>query len=153
MRPFEREKVVTLLPPQLKDDGNFEGNTYLDTFGFDEKARFEFHVGTLDAAIGSTAETTPPLIEECDTTNGDYTAIDDAELAAVISATDDDEIHAIEVSLKSEHKRYMRVQAPHAGNGVTGCNLCIIGRLFGGQVVKTAADQGLDELVQVGTDY
>jgi hypothetical protein len=148
MRPFEREKVVTLLPPQLKDDGDFAGNTYLDTAGFDGKARFEFHIGTVDAAIGSTAETTPPLVEECDTTNGIYTVVTDAALAAVISATGDDKIHAIDVALDKTHKRYMRVQAPHAGNGTTGCNLCIIGRLYGGHVVNNAADQGLTELVE-----
>ena len=148
MRPFERDKVVTLLPPQLKDNGDFAGNTYMDTAGFDEKARFEFHIGTVDAAIGSTAETTPPLVEECDTTDGIYTAVEDAELAAVIAATGDDKVRAIDVSLKKTHKRYMRVQAPHAGDGTTGCNLCIIGRLTGGHVINNAADQGLTELVE-----
>ena len=148
MRPYEREKVVTLLPPQLKDDGDFAGNTYVDTAGFDEKLRVEFHVGTVDAAIGSTAETTPPLVEECDTTNGTYTAVTDAALAAVIGAGGDNKIHAIDVDLKKTHKRYMQVQAPHAGNGTTGCNLCIIGRLSGGHVVNNAADQGLTELVE-----
>jgi hypothetical protein len=148
MRPFEREKVVTLLPPQLKDDGDFAGNTYVDTAGFDEKLRVEFHVGTVDAAIGSTAETTPPLIEECDTTNGTYTAVTDAALAAVIGAGGDNTIYAIDVSLKKTHKRYMQVQVPHAGNGTTGCNLCIIGRLSGGHVVKDATDMGLTELVE-----
>lgn len=147
-RPHEREKVVILLPPQLKDDGDFAGNTYLDTFGFDDKVRFEFHVGTLDIAIGSTDEATPPVIEECDTSGGSYSEIDGAELAAVIGAGDDDKIFAIEVSLKKEHKRYMRVKAPHAGNGTTGCNLCIVGRLFGGQQIKSATDMGLEELVE-----
>ena len=89
MRPHEREKVVTLLPPQLKDDGDFAGNTYLDTFGFDDKVRFEFHVGTLDIAIGSTDEATPPVIEQCDTAGGSYEEIDGAELAAVIGAGDE----------------------------------------------------------------
>ncbi|MCJ7778642.1 MAG: hypothetical protein MUP16_10045 [Sedimentisphaerales bacterium] len=148
MRPFERDKVITLLPPQLKDDGDFAGNTYVDTAGFDEKLRVEFHVGTVDAAIGSTTEATPPLIEECNTTDGSYTAVTDAALAAVFAATGDDKIRAIDVSLKKTHKRYMRVQAPHAGNGTTGCNLCIIGRLSGGHVIKNAADQGLTELVE-----
>lgn len=148
MRPFEREKVVTLLPPQLKNNGDFTGNTYMDTAGFDEKARFEMHIGTVDAAIGSTAETTPPLVEECDTTDGSYTAVEDAELAAVIAATGDDKVRAIDVNLKKTHKRYMRIQAPHAGSGTTGCNLCIIGRLTGGHVINNATDQGLTELVE-----
>ncbi|MFA5553470.1 MAG: hypothetical protein WCZ89_02265 [Phycisphaerae bacterium] len=148
LRPHEREKVVTLLPPQLKDDGDFAGNTYLDTAGFDDKVRFEFHVGTLDAAIGSTTEATPPVIEECDTAGGSYDEIDGAELDAVIGDSDDNKVFAIEVSLKKEHGRYMRVKAPHAGDGTTGCNLCIIGRLFGGQQIKSAADMGFEELVE-----
>jgi len=143
------EKVVTMLPQQLKDDGDFANNTYADTarYGY---LKVEFHVGTLDATIGSTAEGTAPKLEECDTTDGSYTDVTDAALADAIAATEDDKIFAIGYDLAKTHKRFVRVNAPHAGNGTTGCNLCIIGRLTKPQVSpRNAADMGYEELITV----
>jgi len=148
MNQFETEKVVMMLPPQLKDNGNFAGNTYIDTMGYHGRLRVEFHVGTTDAAIGSTDEATPPKLEECETSGGSYTAITDAALAAVIGAGDDNKIFAIDVDLRKTHKRYIEVTAPHAADGTTGANLCIVGRLSGPEKLpETAAEQGLEVLV------
>jgi len=141
-----------LLPPQLKDNGDFAGNTYIDTAGFEGGLlRIMLLPGTIDAAIGSTAEGTAPLVEECDTTDGSYTDVTGAALADAIGATEDDSIFCIDVDLTKTHKRYMQVQAPHAGDGTTGCNLCIIGQLFGpsGNAPASAAQQGFAEHIKV----
>ncbi len=141
------QKVVTMLPPQLKDDGDFANNTYVDTSGF-AHLRVLFIVGTTDAAIGSTAEGTAPKLEECDTTNGTYSAITGAALAAAIADDQSDTRRAIDLDLNRTHKRYVQVTTPHAGNGTTGANLCILGMLSDGQSApENAADMGLAELV------
>jgi hypothetical protein len=149
MNQFEMEKGVIMLRPQLKNNGAFANNTYVDTMGFGGRLRVEFHVGDTDVAVGSGDDSTPPKLEECDTTGGTYTDITGAALSAVIADTDDNKMKAIEISLRAAHKRYVRVNAPTAGNGATGANLEIVGRLSGASVMKSAADQGLDELVQV----
>lgn len=142
--------------PQLKNDGDFDltaDTPYIDTVQNGAQwghLRFLFIVGTVDAAIGSTAETTAPLVEECDTTDGTYTAVTSAALADAIGATEDQQLHAIDIDLRSAHKRYMQVQAPHAGAGTTGCNLTIIGQLTKPQVAPdTAAGAGLAEHIVV----
>jgi len=142
-----------LTPPQLKDDGDFAGATYLDTCQNGVRwnhLRVLFIVGTVDAAIGSTAETTAPLVEECDTTDGTYTDVTSAALADAIGATEDDSVFAIDIDLRQAHKRYMQVQAPHAGDGTTGCNLAIIGILTKGESAPVSATQaGLAEHIVV----
>lgn len=141
------EKVVVLLPSQLKNDGDFADNGYIDTARYGH-LKVEFLVGTLDAAIGSTAEGTAPKLEECDTSGGSYTDVTDAALADAIAATEDDKIFAICYDLNKTHKRFVRVNAPHAGAGTTGCNLCIIGRLTKPQRSPgDAADMGYEELI------
>ena len=154
----QNEYMKILMPWQLVDNGDFADNTYIDTIQNGvrwDRLRVEFHVGTLDAAIGSTAEGTAPYLEECDTTDGTYTAVTGkdgaaAALADAIGATEDDSIFAIEVDLRDAHKRYMEVNVPHIGDGTTGGNLCIIGRLFGGGVAPTtAALRGLAEHIIV----
>jgi len=141
-------KAKICLPPQLKDDGDFAGNTCFDVQGL-SGVLFLLATGTNDAAIGSTAEGTAPLVEECDTTNGTYTAITGAALADAIAATEDDSIFGIFADLSKTHKRYMQVQAPHAGNGTTGCNLCIIALGFpADQMPNSATEMGLAELIQ-----
>ncbi|MBN2375717.1 MAG: hypothetical protein JXD22_04910 [Sedimentisphaerales bacterium] len=149
MNPLETTKTVLLAYPQLKDDGDFANVTYLDTAGWGN-LRVLFITGGIDIAVGSTDEATPPLIEQCDTTDGSYTAVTDAELAAVIGASDDGLLKAIDVDLNKNHKRYMQVQSPHAGDGTTGANLCIIGILSmpTGNAALDATAQGLDELVK-----
>lgn len=128
MNETQNQKVTMMLPPQLIDNDDFANNTYMDIAGAGE-AHVELHVGALDAAIGSTAETTAPILEECDTTDGTYTEISGAELSAVIAATDDNKIYRIDVPMKTARKRYIRVKAPHAGDGTTGANLMILGRV------------------------
>lgn len=153
MIAIQESKAVILTPPQLKDDGDFAGNTYLDTSGW-KHLRVLFIVGTTDVAsgdaIGSTAEGTAPLVEECDTTGGSYTAVTDAALADSIQHDEDDKLFAIDIDLTKSHKRYMRVQAPHSAAGAAnGSNLAIIGILTRteGQGPRNAAEQGLEELV------
>ncbi len=61
----QNTKKVMLVPPQLKDDGDFANNTYVDTSGWGY-AEFLLQVGDSDVAagdaIGSTAEGTAPFI-------------------------------------------------------------------------------------------
>jgi len=146
MIQIQQTKSQILLPPQLKDDGDFAGNVYIDTAGWGH-LRVLIAVGTVDAAIGSTAEGTAPLVEECNTTDGTYTDVSGAALADAIGATEDDSLFAIDIDLTKSHKRYMQVQVPHAGNGTTGCNACIIGQLSkpDGNGPANAAGQGLTE--------
>ena len=148
MFEIQQTKDVLLLPPQLKNDGDFAGNTYLDRQGWNH-VRFRLLVGTVDAALGSTAETTAPLVEECDTTDGTYTAVSGAALADAIGATEDDSIFTIDVDLLKTRKRYMQVQVPHAGAGTTGCNLAILATLsLPERGPVTAADQGFAEHIK-----
>jgi hypothetical protein len=148
MNPLELIKTVIMVAPQLKNNGAFAGNTYVDAEG-GSKLRVEMIVGVTDVIVGSTDTAHAPKIEECDTTGGSYTDVTDAVLAAVIGALDDNKIFAIEVDLRKTHKRYMRVNAPTAGDA-TGAYLCILGRVYGQRIATgAAAAQGLEELVQV----
>jgi len=145
MIPVQEMKFVNMCYPQLKNDGDLADNNYIDCAGWNH-LRVLFIAGVLDAAIGSTAEGTAPKIEECDTTDGSYSDVTDAALADAIADDEDGKLFAIDVDLRKTHKRYMRVNAPHAGNGTTGVNLAILGILSLGEVgPKNAADAGLAE--------
>jgi len=128
MNQLQNEVKKIMLPCQLKNNGDFAGNTYLDTFGAGE-GRVEIHTGTIDIAIGSVAETEPLKLTECDTTDGEYTDIDGAELAAAIASTKSNKIYAIDLPLAKAHKRFVQVATPHAGSGSAGANMTIIGIL------------------------
>jgi len=142
-----------LLPPQLKDNGAFAGNTYIDTCQNGTQwghLRILFIVGTLDIGVGSTAAGTAPFVEECDTTGGSYTAVTSAALADAIGAGEDDKLFAIDIDLRAAHKRYMAVNAPTAGDGTAGANMAIIGILSKPQVAPdTATLRGLIENIVV----
>jgi len=140
-------KVGIMLRPQLKDDGDFANNTYFDTQGLSALLVL-FIVGDLDAAVGSTAEDAAPKIEECDTSGGTYADITGAALSAVIGATDDNKLYGIFLDLAKTHKRYVRVNAPHAGDGTNGANMAIIALGFPADTLPSnAAGMGLAELV------
>jgi hypothetical protein len=144
MNQLQNEYKKIMLPCQLKNNGDFTGNTYLDTHGASE-GRVEIHLGTTDVAIGSVAETEPLKLTECDEVSGDYTDIEGAELAAAIASTKSNKIYAIDIPLAKEHKRYVKVATPHAGNG-TGANMTIIGiltKLDNGPA--NAEERGLEE--------
>lgn len=146
-------KYSLLLRPQLKDDGDFASNTYVDTAGMDGILLFLFLVGNTDVAsgdaIGSTAEGTAPLIEQCDTTGGDYTAVTSAQLSDAIQFDDDASLFAIAVDLRKSHKRYMQVQAPHSAAGASlGSNLAILAIGIPAIAPTNAAQMGLAELIQ-----
>lgn len=149
MNEIKNTKVVVLVPPQLKNNGAVTGNTYVDTAGWGH-ARFLACIGTTDVIVGSTDTAHPLKIEECDTYNGSYTDVDDAAMAAVIAANGDDKVHAIDVDLTKQHKRYMEFNAPTAGNS-TGANICCLVILSKpeGNAPASAAEQGLAELVEV----
>jgi hypothetical protein len=144
-------KKVLLLRPQLKDDGNFANNTYVDTQGWGY-AEFLFLVGDTDVAagdaIGSTAEGTAPYIEQSDSSGSGYSKITDAELADSIQYNEDNSLFQIDVNLADKsHKRYMRANAPHsaagAANGSNLAILCILSRPH--QAPENAAQRGLTE--------
>jgi len=146
-------KFKTVTPPQLKDNGDFAGNTYIDTQGLGSLL-FLLMVGTTDVAagdaIGSTAEGTAPLVEECDTTGGAYTAVASAALANAIQYNEDDKLFGICVDLTKSHKRYMQVQAPHSAAGaVNGSNMAILAIGFPvDESPRNAAGMGLTELIE-----
>lgn len=148
MKEAQNTKKVLLLPPQLKDNGDFAGNTYLDTLGWGY-VEFLIISGTLDIAVGSTAETAAIKIEECETTGGAYTDVTGAAMAAVVGATDDDKISQIDIDLTDgTFKRYMQANAPHSGDGTAGANMCIVAILSKPQnAPATAAERGLNEHV------
>ncbi len=154
MFDIEKTKDVILLRPQLKDNGDFANNTYVDTSGFGH-LRVRLIVGDTDvaagAAVGSTAEGTAPLVEECDTVDGSYTAVTGAALADSIAYNEDNSIFVIDIDLRKTHKRYMRVQAPHSAAGAAnGSNLCILATLSEPQESPmTAAAAGLAEWIEV----
>jgi hypothetical protein len=146
----QANKKVLLLKPQLKDDGDFAGNTYVDTSGWGY-AEFIFLVGDTDVAagdaIGSTAEGTAPYIEQSDSTGSGYAKITDAELATAIQYNDDGKLFEIDVNLSKSHKRYMRANAPHSAAGaVNGSNLAILCILSEPDIAPNiAAERGLEE--------
>ncbi len=142
-------KVVSLVPPQLKDNGAFANNGAADTAGFRE-GLFVFGVGALDTTIGSTTASAALKLEECDTVDGVYTDIDGAALADAIAATEDNKLFAIHLNMRHAGKRYVRFNAPTAGDGATGANMCAYAVLSKGEGVleETAAAMGLEELVK-----
>lgn len=148
MNHNELIKTVVMVPPQVANDGGFAGNAAVDTRGF-TRLRAEFIIGDTDVAVGSGDDSTPPFLEECDTEEGDYTPIEDAELSDVIGAADDGKVFAIDVNLLKAHKRFVRVSEPTAGDS-TGAYMCVLGRLFYPATGwGDAAGQGLEELIRV----
>lgn len=149
MIDIQNTKLVNALYPQLKDNGDFANNKAIDTQGFCH-ARIVLQIGVLDIAVGSTAETAAPKIEECDTSDGTYADISGAALAAVIADDDDGELKAIDIDLTKTRKRFLRINAPHSGDGTAGANMSAIAILSrpDGNGPVTAADQGLAELVK-----
>lgn len=140
-------KVGELIPPQLKNNGAVTGNTYFDTLGLAGLLAL-IHIGTTDVIVGSTDTSTAPYLEECDTTDGTYTAVDDAALSAVIPATGDNKFYGIAVDLAKTHKRYMRWNAPTSGNS-TGANIESLAIGFPADVLpNSAAEMGMAELVE-----
>lgn len=149
MIEVQNMKFVNALYPQLKDDGDLADNNYVDMAGWGH-VRFLIQIGNLDAALGSTAEGTAPYVEECDTNDGSYSKVTDAELADAIADDEDGKLFAIDIDLTKTHKRYMRLNAPHAGNGSTGVNAAAIAILSRPSIgPKDAAGQGLTELIKV----
>ncbi len=141
-------KFGELVPPQLKDDGDLAGNTYFDTIGC-ASLLVLIHVGTVDAALGSTAEGTAVVLEECDTSGGSYTEITGAALADAIADDEDNSLFGIHLDLARSHKRYVRIKAPHAGDGTNGVNASAIAIGFPVDPVPfNAAGMGLAELIE-----
>ena len=149
MIDIQNMKIGILTAPEIKNNGDF-AYTYIDTQGWNH-LRILFITGVITASspIGSTAETTAPLVEECDTTGGSYTAVSGATLADAIADTEDSKLFAIDVDLTKSHKRYMQVQKPHSGDGTPGAALAIIGILSRPERGPgNAAEQGLTEHIK-----
>jgi hypothetical protein len=148
MIDVQNQKRVVMLPPQVKNNGAFANNTYVDTAGWGH-LRVEFILGTTDVIVGSTDTSHAPKLESDDAVAfGSPEDVEGAALAAVIGADDSNKVFAIDVDLRKSHERYYRVNAPTAGNA-TGANLCIIATLSDPQIgPDSAAEQGFEELVQ-----
>jgi len=140
-------KFGLLTYPQLKDNGALANNTYIDTQGL-SALLILIQIGAIDIGFGSTAASTPPLVEECDTTGGGYTAVTGAALSACPGANDDGKMYGIYVDLSKTHKRYMQVQAPTAADGTAGVAAAIVAIGFPSDVMpRSAAEMGLAELI------
>lgn len=140
-------KFGLLTYPQLKDNGALANNTYFDTQGL-SALLILIQMGATDIELGSTASTTPPLVEECDTTGGTYTAVTSAALSACPGANDDGKLYGIYVDLSKTRKRYMQVQAPTAGDGTLGVAAAILAIGFPSDVMpRSATEMGLAELI------
>jgi hypothetical protein len=145
MIPVQEMKFVNMLYPQLKDDGDLVDNNYVDTRGW-AHLRVLIQIGNLDIGLGSTAEGNALKVEECDTSGGSYGDVTDAALADAIAADEDGKLFAIDINLNKTHKRYMRLNAPHAGDGTTGVNASALGILSRPSIgPKDAAGCGLEE--------
>jgi len=141
-------KFGIMVKPQLKDAGAFAGNTYFDTLGLSGLLVL-FVIGDTDIAAGSDDTSTPPKLEECDTTGGTYTAVSGATLATVLGAGDDSTMRGIFVDLAKTHKRYIQVDDPTAGDGTAGVSMCVVAIGFpSDQMPHNAAGMGLTELVE-----
>ena len=147
MNSLQLIKFTQCLAPTPKDNGDFAGNAAVDTRGLKELA-FLIETGDLAAAVGSTAEGNALKIEECDTEGGSYTDVTGAALADAIAADEDNKMFGIVVDLKKSHKRFMRVNAPHAGDGSgTDSLLSVVALGVPDQSPVNAADAGLEELI------
>ena len=147
MNILQALKFAQCLAPTPKDNGDFAGNGAVDTFGLKELA-FLIETGDLEAAVGSTAEGSAVKVEECDTEGGSYTDVSNAALADAIAATEDNSLFCIVVDLKKSHKRFMRVNSPHAGDGSgTDSLLSIVAIGVPDETPQNAGDAGLAELV------
>ena len=147
MNIVQQLKFTQCLAPTPKDNGDFAGNTYVDTRGLKELA-FLIETGDLAAAIGSTAEGNAVKVEECDTSGGSYTDVTSAALANAIADTEDNKLFYIIVDLKKSHKRFMRVNAPHAGDGSgTDSLLSVVAIGVPDSMPVNAAGAGLQELI------
>ena len=148
MIPVQEMKFVNMLYPQLKDNGDLADNNYVDTKGW-AHLRVLIQIGNLDAALGSTAEGNALKVEECDTSGGTYSDVTNAALADAVAADEDGCLFAIDINLAKTHKRFMRLNAPHAGDGDTGVNASALGILSRPAIgPKSAADQGLTEHIK-----
>jgi len=147
MIEIQNMKFVNMLYPQLKDDGDLADNNYIDVSGWNH-LRILIQIGNLDIALGSTAEGNAVKVEECDTSGGGYSDVTGAALADAIAEDEDGKLFAIDIDLRKTHKRYMRLNAPHAGDGTSGVNASALGILSMPNIgPKDAAGQGLTELI------
>ena len=143
MYPIQNNITKMMLPPQTKNNGAFDDNAAVDLKGKKGILRVLFVVGDTDVAIGSGDAGTKPYVEQADTEGGSYAKVPGAELPEVIGAEDDEKMFAIDVVLNKSHKRFMRVNAPTAGNE-TGGNLAILGIVSNADVSPMdAAGRGL----------
>ena len=149
MEAIQATKMVLMVSPELKDNGDFTTQTYVDTAGYDH-LRVVFLVGAIDTTVGSTAEGTAPKLEECDTSGGTYADISGSALANSIAATEDDTLFAIDVPLKGR-KRYIQVNTLHSGDGTAGAAFAVLGILSRAeQAPNTATEAGLTEWIWNG---
>ncbi|MHC4622229.1 MAG: hypothetical protein ACYTEQ_31225 [Planctomycetota bacterium] len=149
MHPPLNAKYFNMLPPQLKNDGDFATNNYADTSG-GHFFTLILGMGDMDAAFGSVAETSPPLLEEADQSNfSDASDVSNSALSAAIADTKDNKLYLISYNLQRQtHKRYVRLKGPHAGAGTTGVYAYALGILTRLDVgPKDAAEMGLEEMV------
>ena len=142
-------KMGIMVPPQLKDNGAFANNTYFDCQGL-SGVLVLIIMGATDIAMGSDGASTPPKLEECDTTGGTYTAVTSAALATVIGAGDGTKLFGIFVDRTKTRKRYLQIDDPTAGDGTLGVNMGAIALGFPPEQMPTsAAEMGLEEFIEV----
>lgn len=140
-------KVLPCLPPTSKDNDDFDGLVPVDTQGLSELA-FLIQTGSMAAAVGSEDDASPLKIVESDELEGEYTDVEDAEMAAAIAAVNENKNFIIRVNLRRTHKRYMKPLDPHAGDGTMTDSYLAIVALGLPDVSRSDADGvGVEELV------
>jgi len=152
MKEAQDAKWVLLIPPQVADGAAFARPAAADVRGFGY-AEFYLATGAAADVVGESGTSLAPKLEECDTdsvTAGDWTAIPNAQLAAVIPATNDKQ-YKIDIDLmNSVRKPFIRPKALTAGATGAGVALCGVCRLSKPQMgMLTAAQRGLAENVIV----
>ncbi|MDH4203524.1 MAG: hypothetical protein OEV87_11615 [Phycisphaerae bacterium] len=147
MNILQQLQYAGLVKPQGVDNTVFANNAAVDTRGLLELA-FLVHAGDLAAAVGSTAAANAIKVEECDTEGGSYSDVANATLADAIAADEDGGLFLIVVDLKKSHKRFMRLNAPTAGDG-SGTSSYISAVAIGipDKMPVNATEAGLTELI------
>lgn len=147
MKFLQALTFASLVKPQGVDNTVFADNSPVDTRGLLELA-FLVHAGDLAAAVGSTSAASAIKVEECDDEDGSYSDVSNATLADAIAADEDSGLFLIVVDLMKSHKRFMRLNAPTAGDGAgTSSYLSAVAIGVPSRTPIDATDAGLTEFI------
>lgn len=141
MIPIQKTKVVQAIAPgAIVDNASWTFNE-IDTLGYDYLTVY-FNIGATDIAIAALQLT------ESDTSGSGHANITGATFSTLPSATDDNEVWAIELDLRGR-KRYIDATVT-AGNGTNGTYMSALAVLSrSGGNTESATERGLGGLKQL----